>query len=160
MFHAVKGLQFLKSWDSTFTEGRILQNFDEDASLIHRKFDFKSSVAWDREVLYLECRKFDQAGLGMIMQFSVDSEMWPQKLKNYTRTVMGVINCGGFLIVPSVQDTQTCEVTYMLQLDTKGWVPSWFIANMGKEIVLGVEKLANFLANKKGFGLYLQNLID
>jgi len=127
-------------WDLFYESGKITNRISETLAIGHLKFK-GYYTAWPRDFVVLIIKHRLPDGSCLCIAESVEQS----DLKEQYGYVRGFLSASGFHIKPIEGAKEpTCQVTYLLQVDLKGWIPTQVsdLVNQYQPLgILGIRKL-------------------
>ena len=127
-----------KTWDELFNSGEVLQQIDENHQIITFRFKSPSMVVTNRDFVMSRGIKKNDDGTVLSNHVSVVFPNHPEQ-KGYVR---GEVDVSGYYFEPQ---GDKCVVTYVVQIDPKGWIPSVVVNSVASKQPLILAKLRDFL---------------
>jgi len=155
----VRALDYVGDWDPFYRSGRVVESPDEDHDVIHCRYNLDTPLVSDREFVYLENRKRYDDGKLVVLAFSIPRD----DIALLPGCVRGEIVTTGFVIENAElseshkQELATteskvefeCLVTYVVQVDPKGWLPTWLINFVAGNEPLCLDRIRNFIKENR-----------
>jgi len=155
----VRAIDFVSDWDPFYRSGRVVESPDKDHDIIHCRYSLDTPLVSDREFVYLENRRRYDDGKIVVLAFSIPRE----DIALLPGCVRGEVVTTGFVIVPSrptesekkvLEETESknefwCEVTYVVQVDPKGWLPTWLVNFMAGNEPLCLDRIRTFIKENR-----------
>ena len=118
---ATEDLSKRKEWDELFIEGSVVEQIDADHQVLQFKFKAPSRMVYPRD--FVMSRGIRRKEDGTIISNHIACEH-PKagEVKGYVR---GQLRASGYHIKPN--DGGGCTVTYVVQVDPKGWIPTMVV---------------------------------
>eukprot|EP01090_Pellita_catalonica_P012713 TRINITY_DN2838_c0_g1_i1.p2 TRINITY_DN2838_c0_g1~~TRINITY_DN2838_c0_g1_i1.p2 ORF type:complete len:254 (+),score=59.47 TRINITY_DN2838_c0_g1_i1:911-1672(+) len=132
-----------KKWDSMLIDGTVIEKKSSDGGyfeLIHQKYQSPPMIS-NRDICCLGVLK-DLEGMWVAAYRSVESPKVPE-IKDFVRAD---VHISGFVFKTEGDAT---EVTYIAQMDPKGWIPTWAVNATGSEQAGVVGKMKADLESRK-----------
>jgi hypothetical protein len=128
-------------WDPMFLGGNYLMEITDNIRLVYYKFSAPWPVS-SRDFVVCAGEKITDDGTVMSVVHSVTREEFPE-VKDFVR---GFLSYSGFVVKPLPNEPDgrpCCEVTYLVQLDPKGWIAPMVANVVNKDQPLCINKLKN-----------------
>jgi hypothetical protein len=132
-------------WDTLFKERNVIENLHDngldDRTLIsHLKFKTPVPLVQARDFCTLATVKVNrETGHGFFFSKSVLHPLVPES-KDYVR---GDLMASGFVVEPLGNGLS--RFTYLVQVDPKGWIPSWISNVVSNHQFLTLPKIRNYI---------------
>jgi len=141
----IRGIELTGSWDSFFKGGRVVECFDNNHQILHSRYSLDAPLVRDREFVFLETFKEYEDGSIVVCCFSVERDDVPP----LPTCVRGEMILSGWIITPLRTDCEVCDVTYVVHVDPKGWIPSVVVNFVAIEEPLSINRLRMFLEKRR-----------
>eukprot|EP01062_Namystynia_karyoxenos_P062258 TRINITY_DN55173_c0_g1_i1.p1 TRINITY_DN55173_c0_g1~~TRINITY_DN55173_c0_g1_i1.p1 ORF type:complete len:259 (+),score=71.52 TRINITY_DN55173_c0_g1_i1:74-778(+) len=145
-FQACLGFDRRGEWDDMFLEGRDLKAYPADSSqeavhVFHRYMAFRSPsrLVRNRDFEVVVAEKLCADGSFLAKAESVTPSQTPPR-KGFVR---GEIRLSGFVVRPLA--ARRLQVTYIAQMDPKGWVPPQIVNLIATRQAGGIQRLREYL---------------
>jgi len=128
-------------WDEMFIGGSFLMEITESVRLVYYKFSAPWPVT-SRDFVVCAGEKLLEDGTYLSVVHSVEREEFPD-IEGFVR---GYLSYSGFVVKPIENDADgrpRCEVTYLAQVDPKGWIPTLVVNLVNKDQPMCINKLRN-----------------
>jgi len=120
----VEAVEARPKWDSMVAKGEIIQRIDEN----HVVARFSTEATWTiaaREFYVEVAAEVDPSGKQTILANTPPDH--EEKYPTPSGYVRGVAQNSGYILEPVGSDPETTKITFLTQLDAKGWIPAAFV---------------------------------
>lgn len=118
VLECTEDLETRKQWDELFIEGSNVETLDDSHQVLHFKFKSGTMMVSNRDFVMARSVRTNDDGTIVANHVSIEHPDVGEN-KGFVR---GEIDVSGYFIEP-LSDS-SCRVTYVVQLDPKGWVPT------------------------------------
>lgn len=125
LFDLIRSNEAIKKYDDMLEKAEQVKQVDAQCSIAHRIYS-DQFPAWGRDFVTISRWEVHEDGVIEFDSFTEKPEDSLKMVPEVNHKVRGVINHAGYLIEPETD--KSCNVTYAVQMDICGSVPS-FIAN-------------------------------
>jgi len=141
VFEIVKAIPKYKSWDPKIIESKVIHTLNSNTSTNYFEFGPWFPVS-AREVVFVQYTTRQNDGTYVVAWHSVDDPDVSKK-KGVVRATMGT---SGFVISPLQNQSL---VTFILQFDLKGWIPTNTINQITASFPLILDPIYKYLLQSK-----------
>jgi len=150
VFELLQGIDSYQEVDKLYESGRIVKTFDHNHEIIYALYGSGMIFVAKRDFCYLEARKHLDNGGKLIACLSVNR---PDECPEVDGVVRGHIFHSGWVlkpITPTPEEAkesncdQWSHATFLAQVDLKGWIPTWVVNQLTKEIGMGVQNIRDY----------------
>lgn len=123
--------------DTMYIEGRRLEEIHRHKMVYYAAY----KVAWplsSRDFCYSCSDWFRDDGVAILAANSMPHRDAPDPIGKYVR---GRILTSGYVLRPSPDDPYSCSVTYMVQVDPRGSIPTWAVNMVAADQALNVARV-------------------
>jgi len=142
IYNWMTGIEKLPEVDALYRDGFIIEELDGDHGIVLSLYTAGVPLIAEREFLFLESRTTTEDGVYMITAFSVERDDVPNPyFKSAVRAI--TINSGSYI---KRIDDEHAWVAYVVQIDPKGWIPTFVVNKVAETaplIIAGLEKAIN-----------------
>eukprot|EP00871_Galdieria_phlegrea_P004257 jgi/Galph1/4832/GphlegSOOS_G3464.1 len=132
------------TWDPLCKDGKFLREIDDTVSLVWWSFHGVLIIS-DRDFcLALNVKRISEDGSVCITTRSVEDPSCPL----YPNYVRGYANLAGIVLKPC-EGTNGTKVTYIGNVDPKGYLPHWAVNIGGEKGAMCIHYLQDYLDNHK-----------
>eukprot|EP01115_Flamella_aegyptia_P014368 TRINITY_DN812_c0_g1_i1.p1 TRINITY_DN812_c0_g1~~TRINITY_DN812_c0_g1_i1.p1 ORF type:complete len:214 (+),score=65.86 TRINITY_DN812_c0_g1_i1:37-642(+) len=128
-------LESRKDWDELFIEGKVIEEIDDTHQVLHFKFKAPSRLITNRDFLMARAVKTLDDGTILANHVSCEHDDCPEQ-KGFVR---GEIKASGYHFKPTGDNS--CKATYVVQIDPKGWIPTWLVNTVATKQPLILAKV-------------------
>jgi len=133
-----KGVEKVKDYDQLCIDAKILQTFDDSHDVIYASYSLGMFFLYNREFIFLENRTYSERDGYVVACVTVPFD-YPAVYSN----VRGEMLPSGWVIKEI--EPGLCEVTYMAQVDPKGWIPTLIVNLVASDALASLPKIRNIL---------------
>uniref|UniRef100_A0A0D6R6K5 START domain-containing protein n=1 Tax=Araucaria cunninghamii TaxID=56994 RepID=A0A0D6R6K5_ARACU len=129
-----------KQWDPNLAEGRHIKDIHENLSIIRLRFSESSKPLFkNREFIVYERRETMDDGTFVVGVASVPNEIAKGLLPKSRgkKLVRGLLLQSGW-VIEAMEQSNSCMVTYVVQMDPAGWLPKWVVNRLSMRLVVMV----------------------
>ncbi|XP_057838422.2 uncharacterized protein LOC131048481 isoform X2 [Cryptomeria japonica] len=137
-----------KQWDPNLTEGSYIKDLHENLSIIRLRFSESSKPLFkNREFVVYERRETMDDGTFVVGVASLPNEIAKGVLpKSRGKFVRGLLIQSGW-VIESMEQRDSCMVTYVVQMDPAGWLPKWVVNRLSMRLVSVIDDLFKLVQN-------------
>jgi len=139
-----------KEWDSLFQSRKVVKMISDEGNgnrvfISHMMFDSPNSMVTPRDFSTLTASTFDKkTGNAILLSKSIVHKDIPEQ----TGYVRGDLLNSGYIIQPNNPEQTQCKVTYIVQLDPKGWIPMPIVSLVSKQQPMTLARLRDFITKQ------------
>ncbi|KAI4298887.1 hypothetical protein L6164_032400 [Bauhinia variegata] len=129
-----------KQWDSDLVEAKYIRDLEDNLSIIHLRFGENSKPLFrNREFIVYERRETMEDGTLVVAVASLPKEIAAGLHPKQSNAIRGLLQQSGWVVEKLESDS--CVVTYVVQLDPAGWLPKCFVNRFNTKLVMIIENL-------------------
>jgi len=136
VFNIIWDYERKHEWDEMLLESTLVQEFESDLRVLYNRFHAPWPVS-ERDFVFASKKYIEDSGSILVVGCSVDAGV-PERNK----TVRGEILASGFYI-EKLSETR-CRVTYLVNVDPKGSLPTWLVNKMSGKQCNNLIKIRDF----------------
>eukprot|EP00823_Brevimastigomonas_motovehiculus_P001184 TRINITY_DN11708_c0_g1_i1.p1 TRINITY_DN11708_c0_g1~~TRINITY_DN11708_c0_g1_i1.p1 ORF type:complete len:261 (+),score=39.93 TRINITY_DN11708_c0_g1_i1:49-831(+) len=127
MEYALKTPKCMTLCDSTCKKGAQIKRIDSKHQILYGQYKV-GWPAWDRDFCFLDTQTMLKDGIFVSTQKSISCAECPID-KNHVR---GEVVCSGYIFRPVKDKTNECLMTYIVQMNANGSIPSFLVNSASK----------------------------
>jgi len=144
----LEGVQNIKNWDAMFIKGEPLLNQELEngkgrCTLVSLQFKAPTALVYNRDFCTFGSVIKLEDGSFVAFSTSVESDLYPPQ----TGFVRGKLMVSGHYIRP-LEGGKGVAITYVVQLDPMGWIPSWVANLVSTEQPLVIAQMKDYFENR------------
>jgi len=140
-------MESMKVADIMFMGGRVLSVHDAHHTTCHAKFRTPPGIN-NRDFCYRTLSTMPDEHTAIAIAWSVEDDECPPD-STWGGAVRGEILASGY-IARDIPGTESCELTYIVQVDPKGWVPVAITNLVAADQADNVTRVAKYFAKIRG----------
>lgn len=139
-----------KLWDPVFVQGKVVELVDECTSIVWMELRSKKCVMEvHRDVLYMQhSRRLGQTHVVASRSAGVLQALVPCP----SGALRATLHTSGYVVRPMDEERGTCEVTYVVQFDAGGPVPTALLNRISEDLPQCIARQRTAYANLYGGG--------
>ncbi|KAL6070528.1 hypothetical protein QOT17_006798 [Balamuthia mandrillaris] len=132
----LRAVERRKEWDPLTASCKKVKQVTDLSAIAYIQFVTSWPVSV-RDLCYYASFRTLEDGTLVFAAFSVEDKACPPVSSNVRADLLA----SGFIIRPLQDQEGKCHVTYLIQVDLKGWLPGWITNLVGEEAPLVLDRI-------------------
>jgi len=145
IFAFLQDMEKATSIDPMYREGKVVLDLGNKQSINYAAFNMPPLIS-ARDFVFHGVDVILENGVGLSVGKSVELDELPPR----SGFVRASINTTGYIYTPLADDPSKCFVQYVVNVDPKGWLPTWIVNMAAADQGSNVKSLQDYFAKAKG----------